>query len=404
MALAMGPEVDMFSDVFGLYHKGQRSTLKLKNHIENYTGRDLTHQSDTLNALRAVFAFSLKDDRPVRQFWGIPVDIAGFDARSETPKQEIEDLDCFFQIGDNNLFNDFERLDNIDTVDLLSSRTKLYAILMYGLTWVQALTASVKRRNDFPSWSWAGWVTPISWPRYEGSTHIESTVRIDVIRRDGTCEVLTGDLIEKVFLNENNEASLYTYKLRMDIETIQVQFVDRGIEEGDRYVVLSSALPNDYWPLLLTPSIEHDPELYETLCSESFDCILCTQRYGIVVRERDGVAKRIGLLLLWGENDSSDEEYSGEDNSDEERSFEEDSDKEHSFEEDSDKEHLVDGDPNEDNSDEDNSDEESDGDDLDVDSDEDSSDDEESVGSNWYGPRQDIRDHFPVTRRTIILG
>jgi hypothetical protein len=393
LSLAMGSELDHFSDVFGIYEKPQRSTLRLVSHIENYTKRNLTYQSDALNALRAVFASILEGDHPVRQFWGIPVDAAGFTHSPETSEQEnknanhFEGFDCFFRIGEYNLFEDFEKLNNVDSEDLSSSRTNLYAILMSGLTWVQSYGAFGKRRNGFPSWSWAGWITPVYW---SGSSHIhaESTARVDVIRRDGACVILTEDLIEKIFLDENNEASLYTYKLRLDIETIQVQVTDMGSEKSERYAVLKLESADVYWELYPTPSIENDPKLYETLCSESFDCILCTEECGIVVREKDGVAERIGLLNLWSGNhkydsisdvvDILDEVNSDEDNWDEVNSNENDFNKEDSDED---------------------SDEDSHGDDLWVDSDEGNSDHEDPLVSH-----QHIRNFFPVTRRIIILG
>ncbi|KAJ8109882.1 hypothetical protein OPT61_g7133 [Boeremia exigua] len=95
-------------------------------HIEAYSRRQLTYQGDVLKAIQGVFGH-LKDmprthadsrgyGRLQLEYWGIPTGCEG--------------------VRDN---------------------------FACGLLWEHHSDEPPQRRPDFPSWSWAGWVTPVEW-------------------------------------------------------------------------------------------------------------------------------------------------------------------------------------------------------------------------------------------------
>ncbi|KAK4152994.1 hypothetical protein C8A00DRAFT_15723 [Chaetomidium leptoderma] len=90
--------------------------------IAEFTKKRLSFDSDSLNAVSGVLNVFGDMDPPVRFCQGLPVS---------------QDVSAHFT-------------DNL---------------LLESLCWYHQDPASVQRRDQFPSWSWAGWSGTISWPR-----------------------------------------------------------------------------------------------------------------------------------------------------------------------------------------------------------------------------------------------
>ncbi|KAK3360951.1 heterokaryon incompatibility protein-domain-containing protein, partial [Lasiosphaeria ovina] len=95
-----------------------RSYFNLLRHIGEYSGRDLSYQSDRLNAFLGVLADWGRRDPPIHHVWGVPV-----------------------------------ILGNLDILSLVQ-RTQVSVNIMLA-DWFHDRPCS--RRPEFPSWSWAGW-------------------------------------------------------------------------------------------------------------------------------------------------------------------------------------------------------------------------------------------------------
>jgi hypothetical protein len=112
----------------GLFASGPRNLdgfIPLARHIEQYTERRLSHQSDALNAMRGIFARSAKHKDGVLEYWGIPMAPTGFSYGGDSPPSNLLDANMQAAFG-------------------------------FGLLWKIPLNQQPDRRSGFPSWSWAG--------------------------------------------------------------------------------------------------------------------------------------------------------------------------------------------------------------------------------------------------------
>jgi hypothetical protein len=155
--------------------------------------------------------------------------------------------------------------------------------MCYGLVWTLITSALAMRRDGFPSWSWAGWITPVKWPGWSEQCNLldsrtETQTQIAVIKTDGSAVALTEDIVGQVLMDGQEGVSMYTYCLRIEAEILQVQFVDicagdpdinSGIEpmmrRQFRYAAMQTTRldgPSRQWPLHPTLSIGADDELH----------------------------------------------------------------------------------------------------------------------------------------------
>lgn len=298
MNCAMGRQEDISSDIFGLNRSSPRTELTLHTHIQNYTETNLTYPSDVLYAMQGLFTSFSKKRTSERQFWGIPI--------STVPT------------GDNQ--SDFPP----------SSCNHPAIVLIYGLAWSIRAGAVAQRRQGFPSWSWAGWTAPIKWRPIALPQMSKSRIpaQISVVKTDGTDAPLTEQLVDDVFLNNDNEAAAYSYQLRVRAEIIRIRFDRLTIKDhasthmaSENSLGLSTSpssttsIPRKrftyavvqrvegaeapyYWILQPTPNIAADSELRRVICEEPFDCIVLNSMHGLVVRLVDGVAERLGRINL----------------------------------------------------------------------------------------------------------
>lgn len=94
----------------------QASAATLREHIQEYTRRDLSHSEDSLNAFLGVLDYNSRTQRPMAHLWGLPL---------------YEDQALAPQPRD----------------------------ILFELFWWHEAPGS--RRGEFPSWTWAGWAGPV---------------------------------------------------------------------------------------------------------------------------------------------------------------------------------------------------------------------------------------------------
>ncbi|KAF5617813.1 tol [Fusarium sp. NRRL 52700] len=131
----------------GTLHAGSRETHKMLRHrhhelfklAENYCSRDLTFDSDSLNAFFGVLRFLERNSMPpTLHLWGLP-----YVALSSTDDEAVE----------------------------------MY--LTASLCWYHLASSSIRRRCEFPSWTWVGWAGPIRSIRlYEAQRWVPRTREI----------------------------------------------------------------------------------------------------------------------------------------------------------------------------------------------------------------------------------
>lgn len=130
--------------LFGFGHQ-TAGILTYIHCAEEYSTRSLTFDEDSLNAFTGV-ARSLEKSRrpPVRNIFGIPF---------------------------------------LHPRDVATPSCNYLQMLLAGLSWRHKPTpgSTPRRRQEFPSWSWAGWAGPVVWP---SRTHYAA------ILNDGTAAVL----------------------------------------------------------------------------------------------------------------------------------------------------------------------------------------------------------------------
>ena len=277
MRLRMEDIADHSYDVFGLEPGVARSTLRLRDHVELYTQRDLTNQSDALNGLTGLFASFSRKEESMQQYWGIPMQLAGYEGRSYLT----------------------------ETLSQLTAQSTTQFTLAHGLTWDVARTKRLIRRHGFPSWSWSGWTGPISWHNFRDMYRKDSVrlvqIRFDAVKKDGTTENLTEQLAQNVFEDTNNEASLYTYFLHIEAEILEIELGARhrwpyGSDDHEFTVGTSYVI----WSLDLTSPETISRDLYLVIKQQTFDCVVLNDWCGLVVWTRNGNNERLGLIGLEG--------------------------------------------------------------------------------------------------------
>ncbi|KAF5703458.1 hypothetical protein FGLOB1_9070 [Fusarium globosum] len=280
----------------GIYHGGFNSRFDggLDKHLIAISQRQLTYQSDALNAARGIFRAFSSMPTPIRHFWGIPIEKNANALTSWAP--------------------------NLVTTSPSETHERgpyyLDSCFADGLGWIPETTSL--RREGFPSWSWSGWVGPLrsfdTW-----AAHNTSDVRIWLQRTDGTYDKISDSVITEIDANKAAGKFPYTQVLRIESRTIQVTFrylPENGFERPywhrdwayPKPVYFVVTLSDSdyhyhhgtwYWPLILSAPVDTSSTLHRDLCEEIFDCHLLSARgsFGLVVREGGrGIAERLGCI------------------------------------------------------------------------------------------------------------
>ncbi|KAI8714700.1 HET domain-containing protein [Fusarium sp. LHS14.1] len=278
--LRVEPEVCSF-----LLFKGGFSHYKvggLDKFLQEYTKRDLSFQSDAINAIRGIFRMFSAMPSPVRHIWG-------------------------------HLESKFTR----------------------ALCWY--LGRPSRRREGFPSWSWAGWLGSLAAPYAWGSGYhiaIPANVKVWIQRNDGTYERLSESVIALIN-NLEDPNSMYRPILRVEalVGKVRIKHVAGGLYDmktqfdatnpDPTYFVFCTDSSGSnyytyYWSVVLTAQVTQDDELHRELCEEEVDCIELSSEseFVILLRKVGNVSERIGHVQRHWPHVSYDSEGFREDSQD----------------------------------------------------------------------------------------
>ncbi|KAI8716356.1 HET domain-containing protein [Fusarium sp. LHS14.1] len=272
----------------------------LDEHINKLSERQLTHQSDALNAMRGIFRAFSSMPSPIRHFWGIPIDRnkwlisscwSPFWRGAISWRPDEVEFPCYFD-----------------------------AVLTDTLLW--RLGGPSRRRDGFPSWSWTGWLGPLrefdAWMiEVRGST---MGVKVFLQKNDGTWKRISESVVAEIDAGNISDTVPYSPILRIETWVAQATFkylpdnefeslqdlLGTTFDKAVYHVVLPMTNPDSspgshptgYWPLIPTIAVDGNDELHQELCEGTFDCLLFSPRaqHGLVVRKVGDVSERLGYL------------------------------------------------------------------------------------------------------------
>jgi hypothetical protein len=272
---------------------------QILNKTHEYSTRKLSYQSDAINAIQGILssyaAMDLSDLADGMEaarfvhFWGLPITLAPYRSFFAS---EI----------------DAEAKRMVQT----STQTQQFQIaLSLGCSWSGF---NVMRRDGFPSWSWAGWRGTCFWYYEPKLSYLNEdlSIRIWVYTNSGIREGLDGHFISKLIGAQSHDATPYTMRLSIETTLIQLKlspFVS-GVYFADVDLSINiEALPKTdlaslpkhckvgklVWQVRFTPNKPDGDDLH-TESTQTFECAVMFGHYGLILRTRDGVSERIGMV------------------------------------------------------------------------------------------------------------
>ncbi|CAG8981018.1 hypothetical protein HYALB_00011853 [Hymenoscyphus albidus] len=251
------------------------NNLKAKDfwhHIRLYSGGNLTDQNDAINGLRGLLMAFSQLANPVHTFWGVPLNDPCFKNSSWNPsKRDVWDVS-----------------------------------LGYALLW--RLMSDGQRRDNFPSWSWAGWRGVAGHYIYwgPGSCDEEFATKFWFMRRDSTPERLSEGIIARIAADPTIESRDYKPVLRIEAWVMEINV---GYWDKSCWAVATSQL-DGYgtsttlrWHISMSLLESETPERNEGLLKGKFECLIFSKSeesyYGLVLRKVDnGNRERAGIVIL----------------------------------------------------------------------------------------------------------
>ncbi|KAI0483941.1 heterokaryon incompatibility protein-domain-containing protein [Xylariaceae sp. FL0804] len=150
------------------------SFLTYMHCAEQYSARTLSFDEDSLNAFTGIIRHLESTEAwPVRHIWGIPL----FHPDDDTDNQTETDIDGPTTSAAALLRNPFSTTLRKDpfakdpesclkpSIASIPGEVDYLGFLLAGLAWRHPATATPRRRNALPSWSWVGWEGAVAWPR-----------------------------------------------------------------------------------------------------------------------------------------------------------------------------------------------------------------------------------------------
>lgn len=259
----------------------------LDTFLQAYTRRDLSFQNDAINAIRGIFRMFSAMPSPIRHIWGIPTDHYHSVNSPWPPNKTLIRGDEFPGHFDSK----FAR----------------------ALCWY--LSKPARRREGFPSWSWAGWLGNLA-PSYPWGVGYRidkpARVKIWIQKNDGKYDRLSESVVAGMN-NLDDSCSIYRPILRVQawIGKVRIRYVAGGFSDtkthfhdenpDPTYFVFCTDSPwiirrMYYWPVVLSAQAAEGDELHRELLEREFDCILLanSSEFGLLVRRLGGVTERIG--------------------------------------------------------------------------------------------------------------
>ncbi|KAF2804856.1 HET-domain-containing protein [Mytilinidion resinicola] len=265
----------------------------LTSHIQKYTEKSLTYQSDVLRGMLGIFRAFERAKYPIHHVWGVPIEF---------------DMDLIIWKKQATMSRQYS-----------SYPWKLSASFARGLCWLPKHPAA--RRPEFPSWSWTGWAGPIQdWPSFETLSAQENPdIQIRVTLEDGRVANLQ-DLYS--FTGSKTTISKTSCFLEVESWTFQINIVcalKNGVLPSAADDMESASDMCEYYakvnledgttiysPLLLCREIQHGDDFSKTLISCKWDCIILGYRKQasrspmvMVLEKSEDAVERIGLVDFW---------------------------------------------------------------------------------------------------------
>ncbi|OCK97834.1 HET-domain-containing protein [Cenococcum geophilum 1.58] len=267
----------------------------LTSHIQKYSEKALTYQSDILRGMLGIFRAFEKFSYPIHHILGVPIEF---------------DMDLTYWKQQGAIYKQYRAYP-----------WKLSASFARGLCW--SLQSPAPRRDGFPSWSWTGWAGSLrEWLTFEKLSAQENPgIEFRVALEDGsfaTLHELYGFTGSKVAVSKTSQ--------HLDVEawTIQILIVSSSYpeisqgstesekltqQEGMREFYAKAEL-NDgtsvYSPLILSKQPGGGNDFVTRLHDSTWDCIVLSYRKQasrspvvMVIEDQEDGAERIGLVDFW---------------------------------------------------------------------------------------------------------
>lgn len=295
MLLVCSPWSDAFP-VRGLFHGGLYTLdHNLNAHIEAYTTRQLSYQSDILRAFQGVFSIFSNRENPILHHWGIPTRLD--DYRDGRPP----------------------RNSDYAMRKLPQTQASFSSALAYGLLWrLEYGKNYADRRAGFPSWSWAGWIAPVYWDRLYSKSEqvIDGNVNIKQLSHNSGGSSTFSNEVDHLDTRSNvaflqGSQSAQVLSIVADVLELRFKLVtgDESVQSIDsqhrysppRFQIEAQVCFNNRWiswVLELTARVEKGDSLWKTLQEEPVDCLLLGRRLGLVVWGEGQIKERVGVIRL----------------------------------------------------------------------------------------------------------
>lgn len=182
-----------------------KTNVEIVRRIEEYTKRTLSNSEDILNAMLGIFNAFERSDMKVKQHLGIPI----LPPMTRAPNQG-------------------------DIFKVVQGWTPAMGFFV-GLCW--DVRKPAERRSGFPSWSWTGWQSTVSWGignlSHWPAITVDPNVQLSIECSDG--QLLSWEAFQK---SKNNETTQISNIIRITGWTIQLAIASRT-RRGDNYMCMA---------------------------------------------------------------------------------------------------------------------------------------------------------------------
>ncbi|KAF4993056.1 hypothetical protein FGRMN_6744 [Fusarium graminum] len=297
---------------------------KFMTDMSTYSKRELTYDSDVLRALEGVFGFYAQLEPPVEQYWGLPLRWVSCRLSLKNRKTPLHDL-------------------------ARSSHGDVVGAFLWAMLWepawseVKTMRTGFAKRSGFPTWSWSGWKVEVTWSWLDSMEQLEKSFRVPLFvetTAGGMVEV-NNEFVRSLTPGQSYTALGLTSILRITTKLFDVPFIESAPYKHTLYWETTDSYPTRYkgkhwvrkeecfdedkwthfiiqknfgssekglvWSLDLTHGGEtsiSDLALDTDNASLSpmiLRCIVIGHDRGMIVKFRDGISKRVGLLKFEGE-------------------------------------------------------------------------------------------------------
>jgi hypothetical protein len=242
-------------------------------HIEEYTKRSLTYDSDIVNGILGIFSAYEQLEKPMHHLWGVPL------------------------FSWPNLF----RATLKATSNIHHSRTQK---LVQGLWWQSS--GETQRRYGFPSWSWTGWTGAVvftRWGEFLKEIHVLVEMKngdlVDVEQFEGLAKGFTQ---YQTILQPNLHIETTTWKVRFQYAGDHTL---KQIPKHIWYCCWKRDYLHSYYSVVYIPNPPSGSSLenflkngIEITCLLFRDGRLRSSGHVLLVDEKAGNAERVGIAEM----------------------------------------------------------------------------------------------------------